>query len=99
MIEKNIEYIQHLRDVFKVSMKYGLGHMRYVPRNKDIVGTIQGVGGPGVARVIMKDLKLSEEFMSLILSDRNIEEMGAFKNLIRKEDYEEILKEQEIKDK
>ena len=47
----------------------------------------------------MKDLKLSEEFMSLILSDRNIEEMGAFKNLIRKEDYEEILKEQEIKDK
>jgi len=99
MVEKNIDYIQHLRDVYKVSMKYGLGHMRYVPRNKDRVGTIQGVGGPGVARIIMKDLNIPSDLMSLILSDRNIEEMGAFKNLIRKEDYEEILKEQEIKDK
>ena len=80
-------------------MKYGLGHMRYVPRNKDRVGTIQGVGGAGVARVIMKDLNIPSELMSLILSDKNIEEMGAFKNLIRKEDYEKTLKEQEIKDK
>lgn len=99
MVEKNIDYIQHLRDVYEVSMKYGLGHMRYVPRNKDRVGTIQGVGGAGVARVIMKDLNIPSDLMSLILSDKNIEEMGAFKNLIRKEDYEKILKEQEIKDK
>ena len=113
MIDKSIDLISHIRDVYNMSMKYGLGHMEYVARDKSI-GVMKGNGGIEVALTIMNDLKLTKDFANLVISDRKIEDMPEFKELIRgsierklgdvivsdsREGYEILLKRQKVEDK
>jgi hypothetical protein len=97
--EKTVEFIEHMREVLRVSNKYGLGHMEYIPRNPDKAGVIKGEGGNSVASVILRDLGMPKNYISLFLGTGDIETNPYFNELINEKMYEEILKEQKLKDK
>ena len=92
--EDAIELILHMREVLRVSNKYGLGSMRYQTVNKN-VNSIQGNKNTGnaVARVILNDLNMEEDLINFILSTEDIDSPA---NRVR---LNNIVNEQKIKER